>query len=173
MRAQFGLGIVELLVTVAVAALLATIALPRVDRLLADQELRNASWRTLGAIHAARDLAISSRRPTVLCPTETLPTGSEPCSANWNLPLALFVDRNSDGLASSEEPIQARFFPLETITMRWTGFGSQRIRFAPTGATLVGNGTLRLCRRHGNERRIVINRSGRARVSIGAPCPQA
>ena len=64
-----GFTLVELLVTLAIAAILAALATPGLQRLRARAAVVAAANQTLSGLHLARRLALATGRTTTLCPT--------------------------------------------------------------------------------------------------------
>ena len=68
-RARFGFTLVELLVVLAVIAILATIGLPSFQRLVADYRVSSQANSAQGLLQFARTEAIKRTAPVVVCST--------------------------------------------------------------------------------------------------------
>lgn len=91
-----GFTLIELIVVVALIAILATWAIPSFSQLAARNALDRQTDRLWQAISAMR-LEAAQRRTTVhLCPTED----GAVCSNNWQSRLILFVDPDDNGAFS-------------------------------------------------------------------------
>lgn len=64
-----GFTLVETLCVLAIAAILASLAMPAWRQLLAESSLRAGSRQTVAALHLARQQALTSGRPVTACPS--------------------------------------------------------------------------------------------------------
>jgi type IV fimbrial biogenesis protein FimT len=165
-----GFSIVELLVTLAIAALLIGIAIPGFSEFLARQRSIAAVNQLLGAIHFARSAAITRRTTVALCPAE-----QAACSRRnqWHLGAMIFKDNNADGVRDADETVIAQLPPLrarERVT--WRSFRNKSyLHFRSNGLTSWQNGSFHYCPEGGDPRyakAIIINAQGRATKSRDA-----
>lgn len=167
-----GLSLVELLVVVAVLALLAAVGTPLLSRLVDSTRLSSYANDFLAALHLARSEAIKRRERAGLCKSADGVSCSE--TGGWEQGWIVFRDANSNGLRDDGELV-VQYTARMAADFRFSGNATVAayISYVPTGRTrLAGGGfqagTLTLCKVSDpalGGRQIVINSAGRARVS--------
>lgn len=157
-----GLTLPEVVVTLAVVAILLAIALPGFGDLLAARRIDAAAARFHAHINRGRSEAILRGRRVIACPTRD----REHCLADgiWHTGWMLFVDRNADREHQADEPILEQSDPLERVRMV-TSRMRRRIVLFPNGLTRGSNGTYTFCDANGSAAplAVIIANSGRAR----------
>lgn len=163
MKRAPGFTALELLVTLAVASLLLTLAVPSFISLVLDARLTAAVNRVVHGMHVARHEALKSGADVVLCRS---PTGRQ-CdhAAAWTTGLIVFLNRDRDDPPRVDpgEPVlqvEGRL-PVELILANRRAF-----IFRPFGLRSV-NGTLTFCDRRGTAaaRAVVVSYTGRPRAA--------
>lgn len=174
-----GLTLIELMVTLAVLALVLTLGGPALEGLQHSTRLRAESLRLASAINLARSEAIGRNQPVSLCPSAMASTGHAACSGNYAGGWIVFSNPEKD---QRVDPVNDRliraFGPVAdgyTLTNRdGTGAVSGLITYLPDGSSRR-NLTLLLCPPAGGRVQpwsVVLNRVGRARLSReGGTCP--
>lgn len=164
----FSLG--ELLVGLAVAAVLGGLAVPAMHDLLVRQRSAAAINRLVGAVAHARTLAIVRRRVVTLCPGR-----SDTCLAGdaWHEGMLIFVDRNADGRLDPAEAVDTALPPLPAgAHIYWRAFRRRSyLQFNPRGYTRWQNGSFLYCAPGGDPaaaRMAILNAQGRARMARDA-----
>ena len=170
-RSTSGFTLVELLVVVAIAAVLAAIGVPSWRAFSEKLQLTGASDAFVAGLHLARSEAIKRHDRVALCKS----ADGVFCAAagGWDQGWIIFHDRNNNGRREEPEQILRRQQALPAA-LRLTGNLSvaEYVSFVPTGATkLVGGGfqagTLTVCWESGRTaqaRQIILNAVGRPRV---------
>jgi type IV fimbrial biogenesis protein FimT len=180
MKLARGFTLTELMVTLAVAAVLATIAIPNMRSFIQNGRLSSAANDLLRSFQLARTEALKRQLPVVVCasaaPTAPAPTCSYGPFKGW----IVFQDTNSNWQVDNGEPILERHELIDSsVTVKTdnngieqflaTGFASPPGAKAPTrnillcdvrGNQLVGTNSV--------ERAVLISQAGRARVSKAA-----
>jgi type IV fimbrial biogenesis protein FimT/type IV fimbrial biogenesis protein FimU len=86
-----GFTITELMVGVAIAGILTTIALPKLNDFIIELRVDAEISELNRLLLTARSSAINSGIDTIICPL------APKCSANWHNKVTVFIDNNNDG----------------------------------------------------------------------------
>lgn len=167
---QHGFSLVELMLVLALAAVLLAAAAPNLGTLLRTQQLKSASGDLLAAIGMARSQALARGRVVKLAPRDA-------AQSDWAQGWRLFVDRDGDGLAGPADELIAEHGalpggmaaafaftnPAPPYYIAYNGAGRSCSDGNGNGNGAARYGTLSLF--HGGAiRRIKINMLGRARL---------
>jgi type IV fimbrial biogenesis protein FimT len=166
-----GFTLIELMTTIAVMAILTTIALADFVNPLVDMRQSSLASEFADTLSLARSEAQRRRQVVVLCP-RSVSGGCQAGAANWNSGWVMFQDTDDDRTVDSgEEVIQVR----SNLDSRTTlGPNGNAIAMDPQGAT-IGLTTDALTFRFSddklsNKRYVVLGRAGRARSLAQADC---
>ena len=175
---QRGVTLIELVFTVAIAAILMAIAVPSFQSVMNAGRLSNPANEMAATLQLARVEAFRRGERTVVCRSDNADTATPSCNAGagaWRGWLA-FVDTDGNGIVGATEVrLRATNVSAPTIVIPSTRIsgGSSRIVFRPDGLAHEANGTLlvaqvRVCvpttTPAENARDVVI--SGGARMSV-------
>lgn len=166
MKNAHGHTLIELLFCLIALTGLASIGIPHLIHAHQQMNQRIATNSMLGALHYARNQAVTSRIKTSLC------NGQLACTNNpiWRDDLLIFSDPNGNGQLDNGEVLLQKLTIPEGYTWRWSSFRSRtRISFASDGTTLSLNGTFTLCDRTTPTRQIVVSITGRPRIRPPEP----
>ncbi|HEX2140544.1 MAG TPA: GspH/FimT family pseudopilin [Woeseiaceae bacterium] len=162
-RGARGYTLYELVMTLAIAALVLTLGLPSFGGLVADKRLRAETDALFHALHLARKASIVRRREVSLCPSSDGLScdGGTDWSAGW----ILFVNADRDGppRVDGGEPILVRRRVHERVRI-----ASNRQAFTMRTTHLrATNGTLVVCDRaeRAESRAVIVSYTGRPRVA--------
>jgi len=162
-----GLTLIELLVTLLIAALLMRLAAPAFSDLVAGSRSTAALNQLVGAVHMARSTAITQRTVITLCPAS-----GETCLGRdqWHRGALLFRDRNANGRLDGDDRVLARLPPMSGDgRIYWRSFRNRTyLQFQPRGYTAWQNGNFLYCANGGSARdarMIILNAQGRVRVA--------
>lgn len=162
---QFGLSFIELLVTLAISAILASISLPNLKHFIARSEVTVTHELMRNAIHRTRMAAITQQKIIVLCPVD-----ENACGDDWSEGLMIFSDSNNNRIIDDGDYLLERVdFNKKSLKVNWrASAGRGFLRYSPTGMAR-DFGRFSICHvsddltlSHG----IVINRQGRLRSFI-------
>lgn len=180
MRKQRGATLLELIVVLAVSAILLTIAIPGFSALFHSNRLTGTTNALVASLHLARSEAIKRSSRVVMCPS----SGGTCAAGGWQQGWLVFHDANNNAQRDAAEPVVLAHPPL-SAGMWVTSKGSTAgyISYTPTGETqqvsgAIQAGTLTLCNASGrldSARAVVVSRTGRprtAKTSV-ASCPPA
>ena len=162
-RPENGFTLVELLVTLAVALLLSTMAVETFPRLLAESRMVSEVNHFVTALHLARSEAVLQARDVVLCPSHDLAR----CGASRDWPAGWLLFASDDREHDPGEPLLQAGNPLESGIGMSTGNARKRIVFRPDGSSGGSNASFTFCeRRHlARPRVICLSGSGRPRLA--------
>ena len=176
-RTQRGFTLTELLVTVAVAGVLAMMAVPNMRSFVQNNRLSSASNDLLRSFNLARTEAIKHQTNVVVC-ASALPTAAAPsCSYGALNGWIVFQDTNLNWQFDAGEPIFERHVLLDSsVTVKKDNDGIEMYLatgFASPAGVKNPTRNILLCDIRGNqavgtnsvERAVLIPASGRARVS--------
>lgn len=172
-----GFTLPELLITLAVAGIVATLAAPPIANLMREAQLTTTINSFAGALRAARSEAVTRRQWVRLCPADA--TGCVTDAAGWETGWLMFVDVNRDGdcqdtngdLACDDADdggeIIRRGPALTTgYLLRGNGQLDDTITFRDDGTSRGTPGSIFLCLNTTDPaaRRLIIANSGRLRL---------
>jgi type IV fimbrial biogenesis protein FimT len=176
MRSSTGLTLVELLTSIALLAVLSTLAAPGISRFVSDTRRTAAVNDLFHAMFLARSEAVRRGHMVTVCKSADRQTCAGK-GTQWTAGAIVFVNKDGDEPAERDpgEPLISvhEGWPNGSITSTRASYS-----FRPNAQGVV-NGTLVFCDRRGSEhaRAIVINHAGRPRVSDRdasnkpLPCP--
>lgn len=153
MRSSQGVTLIELMVTVAVAVILMTVAIPSFRDTIIRNRLTNAANTFMGALNYARTEAIRRNQNITLCKSSDgnacLTTGK-----NWETGWIAFIDTNRDGTretGSSTNETLLRVWPAlpSGYSLRPNANFDNFLRYNPRGEA-NNIGTFAIC--HQNQR---------------------
>lgn len=174
---QSGVTLIELMVVLAVSAILLSIGIPGFASFIGGSRLASATNELVSSLHLARSEAIKRNSRAALCKSASGVACST--SGGWQQGWIVFHDVNNNAALDAGEAVVLTQ-PALPSNLILTGNGpvSNYISYAPTGvARLVSGawqfGTLTLCQQsdQGGARQIVISSTGRPRTVRLASCP--
>ena len=130
-RRETGLTLVETMVTLAVAAILLTAAVPPMQDFIVRNQMSTEVNSLVGSMYLARSEAVKRLQNVVVCPT----TDSVNCApaTDWTPGWMVFSDPNNDGVVDDSDVILQQDVKLPSRFMA-TGANSSCVVFSPTGA---------------------------------------
>ncbi len=118
MRFTKGFTLIELMVTIAVAAILATIAFPSFTTTIRNNRVATANNEVLAMVNLARSEAIRSGQGGVVCGSST----GASCDGAWAQGIAAVSDPNGDG-----SPADGTVLRFSTFNSAMTVTGPQAV----------------------------------------------
>lgn len=169
MRPDKGFTLIEMMVTVAIAAILLTVAVPGFQAFIANNRLSTQANAFVTALQLARSEAIKRNLNVTVCQSgdEQNCNTTNGFEQGW----IVFVDQDNPNTRDNGEAIILANQGMPQ-GMSLTG-GRTAISYRADGTVAPFNNiTLQLCQQgNGNGRNIVINITGRIRVETATNCP--
>ncbi len=165
-----GFTIIELMLTIAVAAVILTIGVPSFQGLMERNQLTSGINQFISSMSLARSEAIKRNQRVAICPSND---GSI-CSGNqYENGWIVYVDRNSNNSREidTEELVWVSESLPANLTLRGVGCCYANIPYLASGQISGIAGSMHLCKANNTNksRKISINRFGMARlVSTGS-----
>ncbi|MFY0992107.1 GspH/FimT family pseudopilin [Halomonas sp. C05BenzN] len=159
-RRQSGLTLIELIVAIAVLAILVTWAIPGFQSFAARNEVAAEVLRLKTALAMARNTAITRRTTIVVCPVASA-EATHCDDSDWSLPLAVVEGQASGGnLAGAVllKLLEGSDGPATTFNRDYP------VRYQATGWSRGHNGTFTICGSDGEGVEVIVNNMGKVRV---------
>ena len=157
-----GFTLIELMVVLAVAIIIASVGIPSMYRLIADNRLATYTNELVADINLARSEAIKRSQRVIFCKVA--------CNedADWNAGWVVFEDIDNDNVVDPNEVIRLHESLSNTVDIDLNIAGN---RLVYNARGLLDNGamstfTISDNNDEANSRRIVISMTGRARTEI-------
>ncbi len=158
-----GFSLIELMATVALVALLATLGAPSFHELALRMRVDAAMQRLTVQMALTRNTAIVRRTTAALCPAN----GAGRCrgDGDWSSGWLLYLDGDGNRQPDSasdilrEEPL-----PLHPSLRIFTSSSRPQLRYLPDGRSGGSNMTVRLCHRDTLMGTVVVSNGGRVRT---------
>lgn len=164
-----GFTLVELMITLSIAAILATIAAPSFTSIIQNNRMTTQYNELLASLTLTRSEAIKRAQRVTVCQSST----GNSCSGSatdWHTGWVVFIDTDEDNnIDVGEDILRINSAISGGNTL---GFGARtRVAYASDGLAVGGsNGTFTLCDDRGDSERrgLVISTTGRARHAVQA-----
>ncbi|MDF3193915.1 GspH/FimT family pseudopilin [Pseudomonas sp. 1928-m] len=160
MKKLCGYSLAELLITLSILSITASITIPALKQLLEGQRKTQALNQMLGTLGYTRSAAVFSGLNTSLCAGQADCTGSP----TWAKRLIIFHDVNANGRLEPDELVLREETLPDDYNWHWASFRKlPHVILEADGTSRAANGTLTLCKAGQPQRQIVINLAGRVR----------
>lgn len=175
---QTGVTMIELLVTMSIAVIVMTLAVPSFMDFVRNSRLTNAANDLTLALAYARSEAVKRGVKVTVCSRASDAACSDTQSGSparyvWDDGWLAFVDSDGDGTVDAGETILRAFGELDAVTVRTS---EKRATFNNQGFAVGYNQTFMICDSRGvdNAKGVVLSAQGRVRSdSSGVTCPAA
>lgn len=164
MKTSKGMTLVELMVALAVFAILAAVALPSFQTIQSASRANARIGEIASAIQLARNYAVSYGVRVSVCPLT-----NNCCSNDWRAGFSVFTDTGSTACLDGNDELIAKFPAIAGTDI--LKFSRSSLRFLPDGLASGYNGTFRYCpdtADNSNSKALVISNAGRIRLSKDA-----
>ncbi len=137
-----GFTLLELMITLAIAALLIGLAAPSFTNMIKGNQIAAARASISAGIKGARGEAVERKQPVSICPS----TDQSTCGGNWNDGWIVFVDTDGNGSrgGGTELLIDVHYGYGNGVRTGAGGgsafinFGANGLKLAPAGVVTVG-----------------------------------
>ncbi|MDR5903628.1 GspH/FimT family pseudopilin [Halomonas icarae] len=166
LRSHHGFTLIELIVAIAVLAIMVTWAVPSFQQFTARNEVAAEVMRLKSALAMTRSAAITRRGTVTLCPSVDMSQCAISNNADgkaWLATLAIFEGRGEPGDTLLRTLGESR---LPAITYR---NDNRPVRYKALGRTMGYNGTFRLCGGQEEGASVIVSNAGRVRVESSRP----
>lgn len=179
-----GFTVLELMVTVAVAAITLAVGVPTFVDVIRNNRLTSASNDLKRSTQVARAEAVKRQAPVVVCATNDATVERPTCSDGTFSQWFVFVDTDGDWVVDDNEPIvEKQQGPETTVTVKNDGDGilsyaATGFSSAPVAAGKVPTSRIILCDKRGNQkvgnsnistaRAMIVEATGRTRITKDA-----
>jgi type IV fimbrial biogenesis protein FimT len=168
-RRQRGVTLIEQVMVLVIAGVLASIAIPSLGKLMTRNQLQVAQTDFITALQSARESAVTTGKYTLFCPTRD----SASCSDDnrWEGGWLLAHDVDHDNQPDDHKPLYVGHAYKANVRINSNG-GRRVVRFQPDGSASGTNVTFLFCQYASSEPAlsVVVANSGRIR---GAPATAA
>jgi len=167
MHKQNGFSLIEVITTMAIAAIVLTISIPSFQSYIQNNRQAIAINELATALQLARNSAVSRRvRVTVCKSSDGSNCVMDGNASDWTQGWIIFADTNGDNTRDADEDILRVHGPIQgNLTISGGHNTNDRISFSPNGLLASLNGTITYCDSRGNDHAsaLVISRAGRVR----------
>jgi type IV fimbrial biogenesis protein FimT len=168
MTRQNGFTLIELMITIGIGAILATMAVPGLKSFTLNSRQTAGINELVSGMHLARNTAITMNARVTMCPS----SNEQSCEAvSWDKGWIAFVDKNSDQLVNADDTIIRAASSVTGLTIS-SGTFSDYLMYRPNGRVMrattgQNSGQFTSCDHRGAEhaKAIALDLSGRPRVS--------
>lgn len=161
-----GFTLIEVIVTMAVIAILAAIAIPSLRGFADSSRVTSATNDLVSALNLARSEAVTRAVNVTVCKSANQTT-CETTGNNWAQGWIVFIDTDAGGTVNGgDEILRVYDGPGGTITMSGNGTVDDRLTYGSTGFFTGGlfNGTITVAVAGGRSIDIVTSPNGRVRT---------
>lgn len=161
-KKQHGLSLLELLITLAVFAIVLSISVPGLQDLQRTNTLSSFSSELAHFIRFTRYQALANGKRTTMCPLDK----SHNCTKLWQQEISIFEDLNGNRKLDPQDTLMKVLNIPQQIDLNWRGVGGGRsLHFNGRGLTSISNGTFRIGVENSEKmRHVIVSRLGKVKI---------
>ncbi|WP_338065414.1 GspH/FimT family pseudopilin [Thiospirillum jenense] len=176
-RRSAGFTLIEMIITVAIAAILMSIAVPSFQQMMQQNRTAAVTNQLLGTFRMARSEAVTRGKTVTVCKSANVTATNPTCTTdgNWETGWLIFVDDNNNGSVDTGELIKVGQLEAGQATIAGNGVLINQISFASSGKTTSSTMASLIIQQSAESescRKITVNRVGRifSEEKHGAEC---
>lgn len=160
-----GFSLIEMMVSLAVLAILSAYAYPAFDSMLQRQRQATSINALISTLYHVRSEAIMRNRDVMVCKSRDGLDCTR--SGEWEQGWLVFEDSNRNRVRDSNEGVISRQPALNKITIYYRAFGSDHYLIYTAAGITKTNGTYTFCDASGavGARAVIVYKTGRPRTS--------
>ncbi|NWL79231.1 type IV fimbrial biogenesis protein FimT [Pseudomonas taiwanensis] len=175
MQSRNGFTLIELMVVVAIVAILGSIGYPSFMTAILNSRISTQTNSLLGILQYARSEAVTTRTLTRVCGSTDANNATFPKACNttdWENGVIAFRDIDGNGSAATAELLRIIPASNDGNTIRGVANAATSVDFQTDG-TSAQTSSLRVCdsRGVGSSRQVTVNIAGQARSGGNGQCP--
>lgn len=166
-RPEAGFTLLEAMVTLAIAGILATVAIPGMTSIYLDNRRTSVVNDFFSAVQIARSEAITRNQRVAICPSAKLTA----CGGDWIDGVMVFQDTDGDAQLDAGEPVLHSIGAMNGMTISSSTFPNFLV-YRPNGRAMTNDfrqntGDIEVCDHRGSthSRVMIVDASGRPRIS--------
>lgn len=165
---QLGVTLIELIFTLAIVAVLASLSAPALGNLIQRGHSRSAHDMLVGSLNLARMSSVSTHRETIVCPSSDHASCAD--GIWWQRGWIVFEDANQNNRRDEDEPLLQVVDAQPGIAIA-TSSGRKFVRYRPDGSASGTDLTYTICDRRGASEATAVVVSNPGRVRDARPDP--
>jgi len=165
-----GLTLIELLITLSIAAILLTTAAPSFTDIIKNNRMTTQLNELVAGLNVARSEAIKRANFVTVCMSSDYTN----CNGNWSDGWIVFPDFNNDGVVSAGETVFRVYVASSTAAVLSATVNlDDRITFDSEGRSVAYDGQFLLCDDRGdaNRKGLVTSNTGQVRTAQSSDLP--
>ncbi len=162
-----GFTIIELMITILVAAIMVALAAPGMKELMERNRVQTAADTLFTSLMLARSESLKRNQPVVMCKTTDQANCSTAVGVYWEQGWLVYADTDGDGSIDSDEILRVVEPMRNGDTVRATGSFADSLTYRTDGSA-SGTGTFVLCNADGDTsfgREVDVSVTGRPRLN--------